>query len=442
VKGPWLALAAGLELVARPALAGGSLDILAKEASRLGPIVGPGIVVAAPLTSDEPGDVDDLPLRIATLVAAELGAGVTAHPRSATLAGARIASGPTRTLVFVRTSVSQGEVHVTADLYSSAANVWDRVRDPAPALVHETVATAKIDAETRAHLTPLALNRALVQRYRLDEEDVLAASCGDVDGEGHHELLLVSRHGVSLGHLQDGSYSAQKTVGWSDLGPRAPVPLREPLGSAVIAAGSILAGSTDYGGIALSTDFSKRDHLAGLPVWGGRTASCLLAQPSAGAFDGAPIDCAVSRDPKPTMAVPAPRFDAFAAADLVSPSGDVRRLVAVREPSGRLKIRWGEETSSIPGLFGAALTVGDLDQDGSPEIITTTDDGDAIDVLDVATAGATPESRMHLATPDPVRALAMCPAGEQGAPALAAVTAHEVWLVRPALAISATSTKR
>jgi hypothetical protein len=88
------------------------------------------------------------------------------------------------------------------------------------------------------------------------------------------------------------------------------------------------------------------------------------------------------------------------------------------------------------------LTVGDLEQDGSPEIITTTDAGDAIDILDVATAGATPESRMHLAPPDPVRALAMCPAGEQGAPALAAVTAHEVWLVRPALAISATSPKR
>jgi hypothetical protein len=442
VRGLKLALAAGFELVARPALAGGSLDALAKEASRLGPIAGPVVVVAAPLTSDEPGDVDGLPLHVAMLVAAELGGAVTAHPHSATLAGARIAAGRARTLVFIRTSVAHGDVHVAADLYAGAVNVWDRVRNPGAALLRQTAATAKIDAQTRAHLTPLALNRAPVQRYRLDEEDVVAAACGDVDGDGREELLLVSRQGVSLGHLQDGGFSAQRTVGWSDLGTRAPVPLREPLCSAVAEEGSILVGSTDYGGIALSADLSKRDRLAGLPVWGGRPASCLLAQPSAGAFDGAPIDCALGRDPKPTMAVPAPRFDAFAAADIVNASGDVRRLVAVREPSGRLKLRWGGETAGIPGLFGAALTVGDLDQDGSPELITTTGDGDAIDVLAFTTAGASPESRIHLAAPDPVRALAMCPPADHGAPALAAVTAHEVWLLRPELATTATSSPR
>jgi hypothetical protein len=442
VRSLTLALAAGFELVSTPAFANGSLDTLASEMAHLGPVVGPGVVVAAPLTSDEPGDTEALPVHLATLIAAKLGTGVTARPQAGTLAGARSIAGPSKTLIYVRASVAMGAVHVAADVYSEAANVWDRVRNPAPALIRQAAATAKIDAQARARLTPLALNRAQVQRFRLDEADVLAAACGDVDGDGRDELLLVSRQRVLLGHLEDGAFSAQKAVAWSELARRAPVPLREPLGGAVAEEGSILVGSTDYGGLALSTDLAKQDQLAGIPVWGGRPNSCLVAQPSAGAFDGAPVDCAPSRDPKPTMAVPAPRFDAFATADIVNANGDVRRLVAVREPSGRLKVRWGDESSGVLGLFGAALAVGDLDQDGFPEVVTTTGDGDAIDVLTLATAGAPPETRIHLSTPEPVRALTLCPPRDHGAPALVAVVGSEVWLVRPDLAGAAKSSSR
>ncbi len=441
MRGLTLAIAASVELLNSPAFANGSLDTLAKEMARLGPVAGPGIVVAAPLTSDEPGDTEGLPVHLATLIAAKLGTGVTAHPQSATLAVARGVVGPAKTLIFVRASVAMGAVHVAADLYSEAANVWDRVLYPGTALVRQAAATARIDVQTRAWLPPLALNRAQVQRFRLDEDDVFAAACGDVDANGRDELLLVSRHRVLLGHLEDGAFSAQKTVGWSDLAARAPVPLREPLCGAVAEEGSILVGSTDYGGVALSTDLSKLGPLAGIPVWAGRPNSCLVAQPSAGAFDGAPIDCAPSRDPKPTMAVPAPRFDAFAATDVVSANGDVRRLVAVREPSGRLKVRLGDESSGVPGLFGASLAVGDLDQDGTPEVVTTTGAGDAIDVLTFAGAGG-PETRIHLSTPEPVRALTLCPPRDHGAPALAAVVGREVWLVRPELAGSAKSSSR
>jgi len=77
--------------------------------------------------------------------------------------------------------------------------------------------------------------------------------------------------------------------------------------------------------------------------------------------------------------------------------------------------------------------VGDLDQDGDPEIVTTTAAGDAIDVLTIRSAAASPESRLHLPTSDPVHALAVCPPEDHGAPALAAVVGREVWLVRPEL---------
>lgn len=429
-----LVVGATLTFASGPASGGGSLDALANAASHLGPVVGPAVVVAAPLTSDQPDGADNLPIHLAALVATGLGAGVTAYPRSVELAAARSAVGVAKTLIFVRTSIALGDVRMTAELYSRAANVWERVRSPLDAVTRHTAAHAKIDSQTRALLTPLSLERLQVQRFRLDEDDVLAAACGDVDGDGRDQLLLVSRSRIALGHLQEGSFAARRTVAWSDLAPRAPVPLREPLGSAVALEATILVGSTDYGGIALSRDLAKKEQLAGIPVWGGRAASCLLAQPSAGAFDGAPIDCATSRDPKPMLAVPAPRFDAFAAADIVGPGGDVRTLVAVREPSGRLKMRWGDEGSGIQGSFGAELTVGDLNQDGFPEVVTTTGTGDAIDVRTIGDGGAAPQNRIHLPTPDAVRALAVCPPGERGAPALAAVVGHEVWLVRAELA--------
>jgi hypothetical protein len=429
-----LVVGATLTCASGPAWGGGSLDALAKEASDLGPIAGAAVVVAAPLTSDQPDGGNNLPIHLAALVATGLGAGVTAYPRSVELAAARSAVGFAKTLIFVRASIALGDVRMTAELYSRAANVWERLRSPLDAVTRHAAAHAKIDSQTRALLTPLSLERLKVQRFRLDEDDVLAAACGDVDGDGRYQLLLVSRSRVALGHLQDGGFAPRRTVAWSDLAPRAAVPLREPLGSAVAGEARILVGSTDYGGVALSGDLAKKEQLAGIPVWGGRAPSCLLAQPSAGAFDGAPIDCAPSRDPKPMLAVPAPRFDAFAAADIVGPGGDVRALVAVREPSGRLKMRWGDEASGIQGSFGAELAVGDLDQDGFPEVVTTTGTGDAIDVQTLGAGGAAPQNRIHLPTPDAVRALAVCPPGEHGAPALAAVVGHEVWRVRAELA--------
>jgi hypothetical protein len=415
---------------------GGALDALAKEAANLGPVVGPAVVVAAPLTSDEPGSADDLAVHFAALVAAQLGADVTASRRTADLAAAQATARDAKTLVFVHTWIARGDVRMTAEVYSSVRNVWDRVRSPVQLPSRRAEAAERIDAQVRAFLTPLTIERARVQRFRLDTEEVLAAACGDADADGREQLLLVSRRRVTLGRVLNGAFAVERTVAWSDLAPRAPIPLREPLGGAVAGSGTILVGSTDYGGVALSPDLSKRDRLAGIPVWGGRVPSCLVAQPSAGAFDGAPIDCVPSRDPKPVISVPAPRFDAFAATDVVDSKGHGRTLVAVREPSGRLKLRLGDESGGLQGPFGAQMAVGDIDQDGFPELVTTTDDGghDSIDVLTIVTGSAAPQNRLHLPTPDPVRALAVCPPGENGAPALAAIVGGEVWLVRADLA--------
>jgi hypothetical protein len=432
VRGLQLALGVSLTLQSSTSLAQG-LDVLGREAARLGPVAGPGIVVAAPLVSDEPGSSNGLVTHLAALVASALGPGVVGQPQSDSLAGARSTAGRSKTLVFLRTSIVLGEVRMTAELYPGTPNAWDRIRTPDAGVVRQHAAAAKIDAESRAFLAPLSLERPQVRQFRLDEDDVMAAACGDIDRDGRDEIVLVSRRHVLVGHLDAGGFVPLRTIPWADLTARAAVPLREPLATAIATEGEILVGSTDYGGVSLSADLLRTRSLTGMPVWGGRAPACLTAQASAGAFDGAPIDCAPSRDPKPTVEVPAPRFDSFAAAEVVDPGGNSRAVVAVREPSGRLRMKWGSESGEIQGTFGVEMTVGDIDQDGSPELVTTSSAGDIIKIQSVTAVDAAPRERMQLPTPAPVRAFATCPPSEHGAPALLAIVGRAVWVIQPEL---------
>jgi hypothetical protein len=217
---------------------------------------------------------------------------------------------------------------------------------------------------------------------------------------------------------------------WSTLAQRLPVPMREPLGTALLQVGSVQVGSTDRGSFALTPDFVGHTPLAGLPAWGSGGPVCLRPEPSAGAFDGAPVDCAVSRDQRPRMAVPSPRFDAFASTGVVDRDGHAHAAVAVREPSGKLKLRIDDTPVLAPdGTFGAQLAMGDLDQDGEPDLATTTDGPDEALAVSSWTASEF-RTRLRIPAPAGVRALAVCPPERDGEPVLVAVVGDEVWLVR------------
>lgn len=468
---PLLAALPALLALPRLAHAGGALEAVAEGASgRLGlppaatPLAGAaGIgpwsveVVAAPLEADDPAPrADDLALRVAARVAARIGASARAHPQTVGLATARALAGRASALVYVRSAIVKGDLRATVEVYPSMANAWDRIRNPLPSPTSRAVASAKVDAEVRAFLAPLSLEQASVERARHDEGDVLAAACGDADGDGDNELVLVSAARVALGHVRGGRFVAERTAVWSALGPAVAVPMRDPIAEAVIAPGAVGVGSTDRGGLRLTPALALDAPLLGLPVWGGDDVVCLRPEPSAGAFDGAPVECSLRQEPRPRMAVPSPRFDAFGAALVADALGNARTVVAVREPSGRLRLKAGEAGGVADGTFGAQLAVGDLDQDGAAEIATSADlpaggamaprVDDAIDVVTwsplspaapVSPAGPDLRSRLHLAAPGGVRALAMCPPGEHGEPALVAVVAGEVWTIRAGVGGSA-----
>jgi len=407
----------------------GAVEAVAQEATRaLGAGLGPSVVVTAPLESDQAAPRgDDLALRVAARVAERLGS--RAHPRAASLPAARAIAGRSSALVYVTSAVVEGDLRITADVYAPTANAWDRVRNPAAAPIGHALSSAKVDAEVRAFLMPLSLEQAVVSRVRHDEGEVLAAACGDVNGAD--ALVLVSRARVTLGHVSTGRFVVERTAAWSHLASPLPVPMREPLAGAAVSRGAIYLGSTDRGGVEVAPDLSVRGPLVGVPAAVDGEVVCLRPEPGAGAFDGAPVGCAPGRDVGPRMALPAPRFDAFASATVVDAAGAAHAVVAVREPSGRLKLKMGDSTRAPDGAFGAQLALVDLDQDGVPDIVTTADTpDDAIRVLGWASGTADPTLRLRLPAPAGVRALAVCPPGAHGQPALVAIVGDEIWMVR------------
>jgi hypothetical protein len=95
----------------------------------------------------------------------------------------------------------------------------------------------------------------------------------------------------------------------------------------------------------------------------------------------------------------------------------------------------GDAPAHAPdGVFGAQLALSDLDQDGVPEIATSSEGSDdAVDVWSWPAEGADLEARLHLPAPAGVRALAACPPEEGGLPVLVAVVGSELWLIRAGL---------
>ncbi len=419
---------------------------LASEiAQALGQVPAGAVVVASPVASDVPAPKgDELAVRIATQIAGRLGV-ARAHPQPASLAVARGLSGRAASLVHVQLEIAKGELRATADLYPVVSNGWERLRNPVPGPRAHAFASAPLDAEVRSFMTPVLLEQAKVHKAKHEETDVLAVGCGDVDSDGGLEIVVVSRTRVVLGKLRGGKLVPTRVAPWGAIASKLPVPLREPLATAIVAPrgrpGEIFLGTTDRGAVVVDGALVTKRSLTGLPVPGGDGDACTLPSADSGSLDGNPIACTAppKGDPPLAFAAPSPRYDAIAAFDLVGKDGSIADVVGVREPNGKLRLRRTERTpngkaveATIDGV-GAQLAIADLDLDGVPEVITTSDSPD--DVLAITTwnakgQGGTLYPRLRLPAKDGVRAIGACRPEERGVPAVVAVVGGEVWLVR------------
>jgi hypothetical protein len=377
-------------------------------------------------------------------LAGRRGPGSHARAEPVALAPARVAAHGESALVHVTVEIAAGKLRATADVYPVPRNVWARIRDPEPGSIAHAFAEAPIDAEVRTYLAPIPLVTASVERARNFEGDVLALACGDIDHDGWPEIIAVGRRRVSVVRLRGGKVIPFFSRNWPDLAPLAPSPLREPIGFATLlvphghaGSGFVDVGLTDRArSVRLDGELRTQASFPGIAVPDGASSACTRIP---GLVVTGPLGPCAPGDAAPHTASIGGQYDAFASARIVSAAGEPYVVWAGRE-RGALELR--DDAGHKAGFesVGAQIAVGDLDQDGEPEILTSLDTAnpleDAVVVRSwnraVPPSSSAPRLKEILRIPAAagVHAIAVCPPDGPGVTPFAVATADEIWVVR------------
>jgi hypothetical protein len=401
----------------------------------------PALVVSAPLAADVPVTrANDLARTVSSLIAGQRG--FAAAPEPAAFEAARTASRNHRALVYVRPLVEQGKLRVTADVVATPANVWARIRDAAPQPSAHAFAEAPIDAEVRSHLAPIPLTALAPVRGKSFESGIVALACDDLDGDGAPEIVSVSRTRVVLLRIREGKVVPVRARTWTDLSDVAPAPLREPIAFAVTVPSAASQGASEGAArrdvvvsitdrresLRLDPKLEVVERYVQLAIPDGESIACggligLLVTGAIGACgDGT----------TPHQATVGGRYDAFASALLVRPDGHVDRVWAGREDRV-LELRDGSSHAARVTGVGAQIALGDLDQDGAIEVLTSLDVmdplADAVVVRSWSGTGA-PRELFRMPAGSGVQALATCPPESSGRQAFVVATGDEIAVVR------------
>jgi hypothetical protein len=330
---------------------------------------------------------------------------------------------------------------VTADVHPVPATVWARVRNPSPGPSAHAFAEAPLDAEVRSHLEPIPLNAPLaVLRGQTFESQVIGLTCGDLDRDGALEIVSVSPDLVSLIRIRGGKAAAQRARNWKDLSPMDPTPIREPIASAMVSSPSlddtyavrevVVSTSDRLRATRLTPNLDTIAGYFGFAVPDGGSFSC--ARFEAPTITGPLEACSQSTLEKKRASVGG-RYDAIAGATLVTADGKPYEVWAGRE-DGVLEIfdDAGHATKLTTG--GAQLAVGDIDQDGKPEIFTSLDvergTTDAVVVYTWDRTKAPPVEKIRMPVAAGVQALAVCPPDGAGRSPFLVATAAEILFAR------------
>lgn len=365
---------------------------------------------------------DELAARLASLVAGELGPNAVAVARSSW-------SSPNTPQLVLSIELEHEQLAVRADVPGPALRFWERMRGVVQSSRAHSFAARSPDAEVRTHLPPIPLVLSRLERARAPDEPVLALGCGDADADGNLELVALGRHRIQLGRLRAGRFAVFRSRTWNELSEVSGAPLREPLATVSLASpGTLEVGISDRQ-VALRLDGSLRPqarfphqlpwpgggcaHRAG-PALGLR-ASCAERAPQSGALDRT-------------------RIDAVGGARLIRADGLPNAVYAERHSElGRLVLRVGKERLEVDEPIGAQLAVGDLNGDGTPELVTTrhtlVPDDDFLLVRSLGADGVLREV-FRLAAPGGVRAVCVCPIHQASTATVVAAVGGELWALR------------
>jgi hypothetical protein len=431
-----------------PVPAAATSQIASRLASDLGPNAKEAVVLVAPLRSDEPAPRGpELASKMAAMIAGALGPGASARGEPVALATAHATARSAKSLIYVQIDIARGQIQATADVYRTTRNVWDRARQPVPAPIAHAFGSARIDGEVRAYLAPVPLVANRIDRVTTEDRDLVAIACGDVDDDGALEIVTLGRRRATIGRAKAGRFVPLRVALLRDLSGIAPSPLREPVAGLAIVPGRGLQpthidlGITDRArGTRLDGNLRVLGPIAGVPFARPTGDACITYQGST--LSAVVAKCADSDPPVDTTDVETP-LDAAAHTAFVTTEGTVRTVGATRDPrTAELKLRSGDDTLTMPHA-GAQVALADLDQDGSPEIISTLDvaarppngdptkppEGDSL-VITTWQLGAGLKERARTPVPSGIRAVAACPPDGAGAAPVVIATSGELWIIR------------
>jgi len=419
-------------------------------AASLGTVPPGSIVGSAALDSDVPAPrAQALTQRLAEQLRGRIGPAIIGSQAGLSFEQARSLAASAPALVWLQPRIAAGKLSLTADVYPVPQTLWAIARTADPGPTAHGFAQAPIDAEVRAHLAPLTFEKPVVAKYRGADTDIVALACGDLDGDGFAELVTMNRRRVLQVELQRGATTDDeggrvgqvqriREASWNALAPVASAPLRQPIGFATIVPAN---GSTPA---HLDVSLTDRAHSVRLdaklapigradalmvPTAGGsactRVENLRLAGRVGRCFDN---------DPAPLLSDIGPPSDALASTALVDRGGVPQPLVTTRvERDNAIVLQSKQGRTLILGRGGAQLALGDLDQDGAPEVVSTRDvlsaKHDELAVRTV-TANGTVVRRYELPVSTGIDALAICPPdGPRQAPVVLA-TGGELWVLR------------
>lgn len=422
-------------LPAPPKPASAIASTVAKIAESLRPHASATLVVAAaPKTDTQAPRAAELVNRFSNLLAGALGPAARVGKSPSTIEAARAAASPAfRSFVIIELEIIAGELRVQADLYPVPKNIWDRTRNPTPGPSAHGFASARIDAEVRTYLAPVPLVALRAEKVGLDETEVVALGCEDIDADGALELVTVSRRNLTIGRVRAGKLQVLRRIGWSELSPISPFPWREPVAAIGFPAPSFIdVGLTDRArAVRLDPELHVISALDGMPMALPAGAAC-VRNPPGQLFDK--LTRCRGDDPANQAKEPGFGFDAWASTRIVAPDGQVRDVWAARDGAdSKLVVRDSTGRSINVARAGAQVALGDVDADGDPELITTRDVLDEKDdAVAVRTwqASGTLRDRVGLPVPSGVSAVTVCPADSPGLRSIVLATRNELWVLR------------
>lgn len=410
---------------------GSALTQVACELGRgLGEKVRGALVVGVAPVAEPPLAVKpELGAKAAALVAGALGEGATAWPQAETSTRARSLADGRRTLVVVSTRIVDAGVEASADAFIGRETLWRRVRKGRSGPIAHAFAARPLDAELRSFLPPVPLVAREVVKATGADADTVAVACGDLASDGAPELVLVGRRRIALGRIEDGKLRRLAERSVAELGPVAPSPLREPIATAWISApGALDVGLTDRAAaLRLNARLEKVATLGATLPWpgGGCAPLALLGVAGRVTACGAPL----AADSVPGTGP----FDAVAGAEVVGATGQGRVVRAGRLlGTATATISDGSARVTVEPV-GAQLALGDLDGDGTAELVSSLDTRDPkLDAVVVHSLGPnrTATERFRIPVPTGVRALGVCPPRAGSMSPIAVATGDGLWIIR------------